>query len=412
MVLKQVEAVWVWEYNVTAQKAVYGRFTDNPTDSSFTKDYLQASGPNGALLASMFPAPAGSSRFDLTYRWPLGSKPGFLKFSVDRQHLSWATGTGGPLPWRLAASPTDSTAETFPGDPSATTQRAAEVALRTYRALGLNGVLVAVKLVGELDTLHIRAYLDAPPSHLAFASTMLLPASIRPLSVGFTKRKACQSTRLAPGSVYFDPDRNHDSWAASATAPSSALGSTVGAVTPPVAATPTQPLGSLERAVTSSSDDQAAESFPYDPDEEATIEARIETGDFSVPDSLATVKTRGSAQRAFAKKVKANYGNRCAITGISTTAFLVASHIVPWSEDESIRTDPANGICLSTLADRAFDSGFISIGPDCVVTVHFEKIVGDDALKAALLPYDGVTLSLPATGSPNPDYLTRRLGLS
>ncbi len=41
-------------------------------------------------------------------------------------------------------------------------------------------------------------------------------------------------------------------------------------------------------------------------------------------------------QRAFAKVVKDNYGWECAITGVKTREFLIASHIVPWADDETI----------------------------------------------------------------------------
>ena len=34
---------------------------------------------------------------------------------------------------------------------------------------------------------------------------------------------------------------------------------------------------------------------------------------------------------------------------------LVASHIIPWSENKEERLNPTNGICLSSLYDKAFD---------------------------------------------------------
>src|SRR4029077_638445 len=73
--------------------------------------------------------------------------------------------------------------------------------------------------------------------------------------------------------------------------------------------------------------DAAAETLEADPDEVEASRNQIEHNSFDVPDSTATVKTRGSAQRAFADAVKANYGSQCAVTGIVTRDFLVASHI-------------------------------------------------------------------------------------
>ncbi|KUM35249.1 HNH endonuclease signature motif containing protein [Arthrobacter sp. EpRS71] len=91
-----------------------------------------------------------------------------------------------------------------------------------------------------------------------------------------------------------------------------------------------------------------------------------------------------SAQRAFAETVKSNYSGHCAITGISTREFLVASHIVPWSKAPGIRIDPSNGIRLSTFVDRASDAGFLQIGTDYVVRIDWVKVGDDQALKDAL----------------------------
>lgn len=44
------------------------------------------------------------------------------------------------------------------------------------------------------------------------------------------------------------------------------------------------------------------------------------------------------------------------VSGVSDARFLVASHIVAWKEDASIRLNPANGLCLSTIHDKAFDN--------------------------------------------------------
>jgi predicted restriction endonuclease len=156
-------------------------------------------------------------------------------------------------------------------------------------------------------------------------------------------------------------------------------------------------------------DDSFAEAAPFSQTVVEQILKKIDSGDFSVRDNYSTIRTRGSAQRAFAKVVKDNYGWTCAITGIATREFLVASHIVPWADDASIRTDPANGICLSTLVDKAFDAGYLTIGTDLVVHVDGAKLVNDPALLAQLAPYDGVTLAMPLVAPPDAGYLQRRL---
>jgi hypothetical protein len=62
------------------------------------------------------------------------------------------------------------------------------------------------------------------------------------------------------------------------------------------------------------------------------------------------------------------WNGRCPMTGITETALLRASHIVPWAEctDEK-RLDVHNGLLLSALWDAAFDRGLISFTDDGAV---------------------------------------------
>jgi hypothetical protein len=63
------------------------------------------------------------------------------------------------------------------------------------------------------------------------------------------------------------------------------------------------------------------------------------------------------------------WNGRCPLTGISDTALLRASHIVPWAECETdeLRLDVHNGLLLSALWDAAFDCGLISFADDGTV---------------------------------------------
>lgn len=157
------------------------------------------------------------------------------------------------------------------------------------------------------------------------------------------------------------------------------------------------------------SDDALAESLQADDAEVEALRYQVLSGSYAVSDEYVTAKTRGSSQQLFASMVKSNYGWRCALTGIATREFLVASHIVPWSEDESIRLDPANGVCLSTFVDRAFDTGYLAIHEDCRVQINWARVGADEALSEVLAPYDGQKLALPAIAPPNPEFLRRRL---
>jgi hypothetical protein len=206
--------------------------------------------------------------------------------------------------------------------------------------------------------------------------------------------------RQAGYGSFFDPLQNHDSWLRPAP------------ISEQAAASSDEVVRALDARFPQSPDeDAAAETLEADPDEVEAFQDQIEHESFEVPDSTATAKTRGSAQKAFAKAVKSNYGFRCAVTGIETRDFLVAAHIVPWSKDQSIRLDPSNGICLSLLLDRAFEKGFLLIEDDHSIRIDWDRVGDDHALRRQLEPYDGRKLNTPAEGGPKLEYLQRRRAL-
>lgn len=72
-----------------------------------------------------------------------------------------------------------------------------------------------------------------------------------------------------------------------------------------------------------------------------------------------TVKARRN-QSFFRDMILAAYNGKCAVTGITQSELLVASHIVGWAQDTELRMRPTNGICLNALHDRAFDRYLVS----------------------------------------------------
>jgi hypothetical protein len=158
-------------------------------------------------------------------------------------------------------------------------------------------------------------------------------------------------------------------------------------------------------------DDQSAEAADINPGLATRYSEELRAGNYAVEDQVGPSKSRGSAQAAFAKAVKQNYRGECAVTGIRTPEFLVASHIVPWSEDVEIRLDPSNGICLSTFADRAFDAGFLTITPEGRTQVRWEKVGEDSLLRSELKRIDDVELAVPVACPPDPAKLSRRIEL-
>lgn len=111
-------------------------------------------------------------------------------------------------------------------------------------------------------------------------------------------------------------------------------------------------------------------------------------------------------QRLFRDAVLNAYDARCCVTGLAAPCLLVASHIVPWREDPSQRLNPANGLCLSALHDRAFDIGLITVRADWTIAVS--SAVDDtagDFWRQAVADYEGREISLPDRFQPDPAFL-------
>jgi hypothetical protein len=438
-----VEWVLVIYYGTSAHRATYGRLGN----TKYTKDYIQLSRKSEFIdaLKKLFHTTDNSTgTLPLTYKWPMGTTPGKLIFhSADRPHLSWETSLGTPKVWKMSLTPSEATAETIPGDPSHLDFAAAEEEFELLESRGAGQpYLMAMKLRDESNTLHLRAYLANPSEDYAWADIQLVPQDIQVL-VSQTSQKSAlawsviKSGGTAPSTkindvlsqlmasensapvidaldadtgralatylrhpaygLFFDPTRNHDAWLQPLPL-SEQIAASVGNL-----------LEMLEsRFPLSPQGDAAAEMLEVSAEEVDAFREQIEQADYEVADSHATVKTRGSAQKAFAEAVKSNYGFQCAITSIKTKDFLVASHIVPWSEDQSIRLDPSNGICLSLLVDRAFEKGYLLIEDNLIIRIDWDKVGDDQALRSLLGPYDGQKLNLPAEGNPKPDYLQRR----
>lgn len=384
-----VEWVLIIFYGPAAHRAVYGRLGG----TQYTKDYIQLSRSDdfSAVLDSVFPESlSGAASVSLIYRWPLGEAPGkIVLHSADRPHLAWETKLGAPAAWKMIPTPSDATAETIPGDPglSDPAEADAEFALLGNRGAG-QPYLMAIKLQNEPNILHLRAYLANPDSQFQWADVKLAPQEVQVLVEKTSRRTAlawAQFKGEAGSRILFDPAKNHDAWSKTT---------------------------SPDHEVTSELGDAEAEKFDFSVDELEGFRDKIANESYAVADTIATVKTRGSAQRAFAEVVKSNYGFRCAITGINTADFLVASHIVPWSQDPSIRLDPSNGLCLSSLMDRAFEKGYIYIEDDLSISVNWSKVGDDAALGDLLKAHDGQKLATVASGAPRKNYLKRRRALS
>lgn len=400
---QDVEWILVIRYGISAHRATYGRLGSS---NKYTKDYIQLYRTQRFFgdLSAAFPSLADNGSLNLIYRWPSGSADGkLLERSADRPHLAWETNRA-PAPWRMMPNPSESSAATIRGNPSHNNEADADAELHSLLSSGFGQpFLIATKVRGEGDVLHLRVLIENPEPAFAWAALEGAPVTIQELAADTSERNALAwklFTENSEQALYFDTSSKISPWRDT---PITSLKHAEGE--------PKLPDGDSHLQNSNIDSDATAESLEKSDTEVAVLEALLNNGNYEVSDSTATVKTRGSAQRVFANAVKENYNWKCALTGITSKEFLIASHIVPWSVDDKIRLDPSNGICFSVFADRAFEYSYLIIEDDSVVRVNWEKIGDDSVLGEQLAAFDGAMLNAPKSHPPKPEYLNRRRSL-
>jgi putative restriction endonuclease len=122
------------------------------------------------------------------------------------------------------------------------------------------------------------------------------------------------------------------------------------------------------------------------------------------------VKTRVN-QQVFRQIVMANYAGKCAISGIDLPELLFASHIIPWSKNETERLNPENGICFSALYDKAFDSGLIGLNEkyEVLVSKKLKRQTPKDYYGEYFSRLEKSKLTLPQKYRPRKEFLQYHL---
>lgn len=198
-----VEAVWVWYYGGSNQKWTYGRFGTN----GFTKDHLQINADAAGPIRSLYGLnPADGQEKKIQLVWP-GSQglPGKFRFSAGRFGLRWERqGSGSkwsaPDPWRMVDNPDELSVSPLRGNGTATDAAGALAAIEAFNKADTHAYLLAVKLKGQDDRLHVRTYLQDPDDDLTFASAELLPHAVRELIEAVHTKATCIS-KIVGGSA-------------------------------------------------------------------------------------------------------------------------------------------------------------------------------------------------------------------
>ena len=112
-------------------------------------------------------------------------------------------------------------------------------------------------------------------------------------------------------------------------------------------------------------------------------------------------------QSFFRSLILSSYNHRCCITNLSIPDFLIASHIIPWSQNRKERLNPRNGLCLNSIHDKAFDKGFITISTDykVIISKYLRDFDQDLAVVDFFLKYENQPISLPDRFVPSKEFL-------
>ncbi len=117
--------------------------------------------------------------------------------------------------------------------------------------------------------------------------------------------------------------------------------------------------------------------------------------------------TQRIKQHFFRRAVLSSYRGRCCMCGLADTRLLIASHIVPWSQNKQNRLNPSNGLCLSAIHDRAFDQGLITLTDDLKIVISEDLKRRDDVfVREVMLPLHGRVIESPERFAPQTEFVT------
>lgn len=128
---------------------------------------------------------------------------------------------------------------------------------------------------------------------------------------------------------------------------------------------------------------------------------------FPTGKEIITISKQRVNQVFFRNTVLSSYNTHCCISSISSPILLEAAHVMPWSENESLRTDPSNGLCLNSLFHKAYDNFLFSITPTYTIDFsrRFFEVVKNPYLHEFLESKQGTQIMLPDKFLPNPVFL-------
>lgn len=128
----------------------------------------------------------------------------------------------------------------------------------------------------------------------------------------------------------------------------------------------------------------------------ATGEPTVEDGAcrYTATEYETTIGAR-SIPSAFREAILGRYGDTCPVSGVDHRRLLDVAHVVPWSDDESRRTDPRNVLPLSKTHHAAFDAGLFTLDEDAHLHVSPSFETDSSILRRTLVDRAGERVDLP-----------------
>lgn len=125
---------------------------------------------------------------------------------------------------------------------------------------------------------------------------------------------------------------------------------------------------------------------------------------YFINDQVKGIETFNAVNKFFNDKVKFNYHYKSALVANNDESDLVATRIVPWTDDKDSRFDPQNGICLSTILSKAFTGGDFTFS-DRGHMIISDIAAADPEINKVLNKYKNRKIYMNKQFSPNRKYL-------
>lgn len=108
---------------------------------------------------------------------------------------------------------------------------------------------------------------------------------------------------------------------------------------------------------------------------------------------IRQIRVRNGQDR-FAQQIKNGYDNRCCFPNcpIDDRRFLIASHIARWADNEELRGDMGNGLCLCPFHDKAFELGYFGIDENLRIILNNEAAKLSSSAFMQLRPFEGESI--------------------